>query len=327
MPYLLCSQRIYGHMPLPMAECPIWVRVIFSTAAPLFIFLSGVSISFAEEAHKPIKTLLKRIFQVLIIGVVIDVFVWQIVPFYNFDVLYLISFSLLIIIGIGRIPKILQILITAGLLISNVFLLDVYNFEIMTIELSGNILDFRMNTALHQFFIDGWFPLLPWSGIACSGYLLTKYRNELKRFNVIFLSTGVFLLILSMVLYQFNYDNIQPLRDGYAELFYPVKNYFWILLFGIMLSMVPVINSNISKTLPLSDLGKKSLFLYLLHTIIIAYIIPFIGQETESINWGIALVTFFGFYALLIAINHFIKPLIPYLKNGKYKIIGFLIGF
>ena len=78
---------------IPKADCPIWLRLIFSTAAPFFVFLSGVSIAFAEEARKPVGDLLKRIIQVLLIGVIIDILVWQIVPFYNFDVLYLISFS------------------------------------------------------------------------------------------------------------------------------------------------------------------------------------------------------------------------------------------
>lgn len=125
---------------------------------------------------------------------------------------------------------------------------------------------------------------------------------------------------------MFKYDNIQPLRDGYAELFYPVKDYFWLLIFGIMFSMIPVINSNYSKKFLLVGIGKNSLFLYFLHTVIIAYIIPFVAQETETINWGIALLTFIGFYLLLISINYFIKPFLPSLKSGKNKIIGYLIG-
>lgn len=169
---------------VPMAECPVWLRLIFSTAAPLFIFLSGVSISFAEEAKKPIGVLLKRIFQVLLIGVIIDSLVWQIVPFYSFDVLYLIAFSLLFIIATRRAPLAFQVLVTLILLISNVFLLDQYNFDIINISLSENVFDFKITTALHQFILDGWFPVLPWSGLAYSGYLLTKYRNKLNRFNL-----------------------------------------------------------------------------------------------------------------------------------------------
>jgi uncharacterized membrane protein len=312
---------------VPMADCPIWLRIVFSTAAPLFIFLSGVSISFAVEAGKPVGALLKRIFQVLLIGVIIDALVWHIVPFYSFDVLYLISFSLLLIIGIRRTPAVLQILLTVGLLATNFVFLDQYNFDIRTIDLSENVFDFKIITALHQFMLDGWFPVLPWSGIAFTGYLLAKYRYKLKRYNVAFLITGVLLVLLSVFLFLFNYDEVQPLREGYTELFYPVKDYFWMLLFGIMLSLIPVTNSDYAKTMPLSEIGKKSLFLYLLHSVIIAYIIPFVAIETETINWGIAILIFLGFYLLLIAINHFMKPFLPSLKSGKYKAIGYLIGF
>ncbi|WP_323756930.1 heparan-alpha-glucosaminide N-acetyltransferase domain-containing protein [Roseivirga sp.] len=312
---------------VPMADCPIWLRIIFSTAAPLFIFLSGVSIAFAQEAGKPTGALLKRIFQVLLIGVIIDALMWNIVPFYNFDVLYLISFSLLLIIGLSRIPAAFQILITAGILGANLLLLGQYNFDMATIELSGNVSDFSITTALHQFLIDGWFPVLPWSGVAFSGYLLAKYRYKLKPFSLGFSITGLVLILLSVYLYVFKYDVVQPLREGYTELFYPVKDYFWILLFGIMISLIPVLNSNYAKAAPLTGIGKQSLFLYLLHTMIIAFVIPLVTEETETTNWGMAALIFLGFYVLLIGIHHLMKPLLPALKNGKYKAIGFLLGF
>ena len=74
----------------------IWLRLISSLAAPLFIFLSGYSFFVSFNQNKNFYHKFSQALYILISAVFVDVFIWQIMPFQTFDVLYLISFALLI---------------------------------------------------------------------------------------------------------------------------------------------------------------------------------------------------------------------------------------
>jgi uncharacterized membrane protein len=77
----------------PYDNCPFLLRVLFSTAAPIFIFLSGYVYQF-QNSLKGKRPLYKRPLQILLLAVLIDSLVWKIVPFVTFDVLYLIAISM-----------------------------------------------------------------------------------------------------------------------------------------------------------------------------------------------------------------------------------------
>ena len=69
-------------------------RVICSLAAPLFIFISGLTFRVNMDSKK--SGLLKNAFYLLASAAFVDVAIWRIMPFCTFDVLYLIAFSQLI---------------------------------------------------------------------------------------------------------------------------------------------------------------------------------------------------------------------------------------
>ena len=311
----------------PFSRCPLGLRILFSIAAPLFIFLSGASVCLAEEAGKSSSVLLKRIVQVLIIGVIIDALVVKIAPFYTFDVLYLITFSLLIILILRQTPHFVQWTTATVLLVGNVFLLDHYQFDITTLSLSGDALEYSTATAFRQFVLDGWFPLLPWAGVACFGYLLCKKRNCLDNFSKAFLVAGSAVILLSIVIYTINSENIQPLRDGYTELFYPVKNFYWLLLSGLIFISISTLNASCYKPNFLSRIGSKSLFMYLLHIIIIEFLIPLFNQDAESFQVWISIGVFLGYIAFLNAFHYVTEPFIKSLKYGKMRMFGYILGF
>jgi len=50
----------------PFQNCPIALRILFSTAAPLFIFLSGVAVHISLKTGKTLGSVRKRALQILI---------------------------------------------------------------------------------------------------------------------------------------------------------------------------------------------------------------------------------------------------------------------
>ena len=71
------------------------IRIIFSLAAPIFIFIAGFTTQMNKINKKPES--LTRIIQILIIAIFIDFFIWHSIPLFTFDVLYLIGFSKIIL--------------------------------------------------------------------------------------------------------------------------------------------------------------------------------------------------------------------------------------
>src|ERR1700740_2737283 len=77
------------------APHPYWFRIYGSVAAPTFVFLAGLMVSFTSF-HKTysLAYYLKRGIAIICISACIDMFCWGAVPFATFDVLYVIGLSL-----------------------------------------------------------------------------------------------------------------------------------------------------------------------------------------------------------------------------------------
>ncbi|WP_185968907.1 heparan-alpha-glucosaminide N-acetyltransferase domain-containing protein [Carboxylicivirga sp. M1479] len=311
---------------VPINYCPLGLRLLFSIAAPIFIFLSGVSLCLAEEAGKPIKSQVKRIIQILLVAFIIDAFVWRIFPFYTFDVLYLIAFSLSLVLIIRKLALHYQLIITSTIFLASIILLEHYQFELSSLSLFG-IKQFSLTTAIKQALLSGWFPMLPWSGVCMLGYLLAKHRQALVRYKVYWYLAGLIFIGLSVVLYMQPGAIPADFRIGYTELFYPVKGNFYVLLLGLCCVLIPIIGTPYNKVSLLSAIGNKSLFIYFVHIIIIKYVFFPLVQDAESFQWWISAIHLLAFYLSIIAINYMVQTKVPDLKHGKYKRIGFITGF
>ena len=66
-------------------------RIICSLSAPIFLFLVGFNLKKGCNLNN-----LKKGLFILLSAVLIDLFIWNILPFYSFDVLYLIGFSIIL---------------------------------------------------------------------------------------------------------------------------------------------------------------------------------------------------------------------------------------
>lgn len=310
----------------PFGTCPYILRILFSTAAPIFIFLSGFSIQLSIESGKSDSNIITRAIQVIFIGAIIDVLVWKIFPFITYDVLYLLGFSSIIIVFLNRTKLGIQIAALALLLLFNLMILDHYQFKLQEIPVfeDNSSIDFR--EIIRHMALDGWFPLFPWAGIAILGYLASKYRKLFPSFYKYLLAVGTIAVFLFFILIlSLNGDN-PTLRDGYTELFYPVKDIFWLYLIGLIFLMTHALTKFKLKENYFSRLGETSLSIYLFHTILIKWYLPLFTQSKNNFSWSKMLISLMIFYIIISMFNLFIKHYLKKLKFGKYRILGFLIG-
>ena len=253
-------------------------RVICSLAAPLFIFISGLTFRVNIDNNK--RGLLKNAFYLLASAAFVDVAIWRIMPFCTFDVLYLIAFSQIITFFIFKLSPSLRVVTFCVL--AAVFLvvqqLVSYRFEIADSSISDVIVSegpyYSIQSNFKRLVFDGWFPILPWSLLFLSGSLISY-----QRLNVLFLEKKVTRFsawILFIGVFSISCANIsQDIRNGYMEVFYPFTGWI-VVLAGIWmicaLSFAKVFKGNQVVINYLQILGKKSLFVYVLHLTLISYI-------------------------------------------------------
>lgn len=77
---------------------PFLLRVVGSLAAPIFILLAGymLGIGILTKKHSSIHFFVRGLF-LMLIGALIDIFSWRVLPFFWFDVLYLIGLSTMLL--------------------------------------------------------------------------------------------------------------------------------------------------------------------------------------------------------------------------------------
>jgi hypothetical protein len=284
-------------------------------AAPLFIFISGMTFRVNLDSHK--VGLLKNALYLFGSAAFVDLFIWRITPFYTFDVLYLIAASQVISYFIFRLNPNWRIIAVALIVTLTIIAqrLLFYRFEISDISISDlatNNSAFNFPSVLQRLFFDGWFPILPWLLVFLSGALISYQRvSDLlleKKFVVnllwvLFVASFVFFVTVLK----------QEIRNGYMEVFYPFSGWV-IVVAGIWL----VTALSLSKALVRSRfilnyvqlLGKKSLFVYILHLAVISYIF----SALEKIS-----VFYFGLVSIVFV---FLIWLIVYLSSKeKCKLI------
>lgn len=231
-------------------------RIICSLSAPLFLFLVGFNL----KKGLTLPFLKKGLF-ILVCAALIDLFVWDIVPFYSFDVLYLIGFSVVLFPLWSKINTtfltgfIILILITAFVYQGIGF----YDYNLKEPTLS-QLNDFSVLTLTKNLFFDGWFPIFPWISIVIFGYLV---KNEAYRFNKL-IYIGVCSFLIGLFLIYLNQTSF--LREFAVEVFYPFNHSYLLLSFGwIVIIFSLQLNYSSKIFIPLIKLGKTSLFLYAFH--------------------------------------------------------------
>lgn len=330
---------------------PVGFRIFGSVAAPMFVFLAGMMVAFTTtvKAH-PLKYYLKRGFATIAMAAFIDGVIWDILPLVTFDVLYIIGLSMPLIFFFLKLNKMFQ-LVLIGLIFSITPLLQYYlgyvdvPSEVVISE--GNVLqNVKEIPVWRQFLFEGWFPFFPWIGVAFAGAFVGtfKFKIPAEDFNkksmlvgLALFATGLFfwLIINPNLTSNESFDGSAKTaqfwktlitREGYSELFYPPTLFYFFTFIGGILILIPLAFrvQHFAFLKPLTVFGKSSMLVYLLHTVLIAYI--FSNEESIFGNIGqknlLEFIGLFLLHSLLLWIICF-----GWQKFKKGKKFPFIVNF
>jgi uncharacterized membrane protein len=335
-------------------------RIYGSMAAPMFIFLAGMMVSYTAtiKAHKLIYYI-KRAAATIMVAALIDTFIWDILPFITYDVLYIIGLGMPLIFFFIKLPRIAQVILIV-LIFSVTPVLQFYlgyalsPGEVGLSDENGLAVPFNETIAAaqaipvwRQFLHEGWFPFFPWIGVSLLGAFVGsfKFKTAPEVFNKNLLLGGGIMFALGIAMWltfmpdvssNINFSSEPKMsalfwktlltREGYSELFYPPTLFYLFTFLGFILMLIPLMYKLQKNTVLnlLTVFGRSSLLVYILHTVFIATIF----SNEESIFGNIGQHTFpvfLGLYLIHALVLWLICFGVQKLKKGKQ--FPFLINF
>lgn len=317
-----------NYSPLLAEPHPLWLRMMGSYAAPIFILLStGMVILNKNKEKHDLDYYLLRGSIIIFFGVLMDLLNWGIFPFVSYDILYLIGLALPVVyvvrhcrisqlISLGLIFFIFAWILQKGAgyhsAILEVYLDHPYWPGIMRLFLSG--------------LVDGWFPIFPWLGYAFFGAAFFKIiflnSNQLVSKKMLFLAMltaticFIFLFLPGNGIANVSNGGILESRIGYSEIFYPPTLFYLFSSLSVFLILAyaaqHLYQYKLSSVICL--FGRHSMLIYILHLIIDAHILsPLIalnGEETIS-----RISTYIAMIFITMTALYFICKFIDYLKK------------
>ncbi|MCC7007113.1 MAG: DUF1624 domain-containing protein [Ottowia sp.] len=272
---------------------------------------------------------LKRALFIIAVAVCVDIFIHQRNPFQELDVLYLIGFSMPLVILTLRLP----IYVQYGMIFFVFAFAELarWHFGYVPMHTSEN---FGFNTLfkqlshldLKQWLVNGDFPLLPWAGVMLFGGLIGKLYVASKDVcffqKTFFFKHIIFIFSLGILLTTILPKPSMYVVGGYAELFYPAST--GLLLCLILAPMILLfLADHIQKRNLLAEIGRSSLAIYVLHLFLIHYVF---GRLLETV---LSLQTFFLLYMAHFAIIYCFSCLLVKLKTKYPKMpttVTWIIG-
>lgn len=288
---------------------PLWFRYIGTFAAPLFVTLSGMMIMMGiQSKSRPFLYFLKRGLWILGVAACLDLFIWRSYPFTCVDVLYLIGVATPITYLFAKLrPKVRWVLIV-GVVALAIPLRHIWGYcEVPTLVSLTQPLPYAhyFSAIWRHWLIDGWFPLLPWIAFMWLGVQLESLRPTLHTYLRRIFLIGVLLYAGGVAGLS---QHVPFIRDGYSELFYPLGPSFFLAAVGCMLVLYALIQrfrfEKFSKIVTL--FGKRSLFIYIAHLVIIVYLIPHSKKIAFGPFWiycAFTLLVLWGSAVILNACN------------------------
>lgn len=262
-----------------------WFRVVSSFAAPTFIAIAGMMVALAaSRGHYGWGKALVRGALLVTVGALIEAVIYKVVPFYSYDVLYLIGIACPLTYLFTLLPRVWQLALIALIFLAA----PVLQWKFGYTDNPGEYIFWGSDAGtregvpknptglLQHLFIDGWFPLFPWLGMSFAGATIAQVffmppREEASRRIVL---VAAVLLIVGIAAW-WAYPGPAYVRDGFSELFYPATIGFIITACGVVLALLWVVGFAPSSPLfaLLRWLGECSLLMYVLHLAIITYIL------------------------------------------------------
>ncbi|MDD4848234.1 MAG: heparan-alpha-glucosaminide N-acetyltransferase domain-containing protein [Bacteroidales bacterium] len=280
-------------------DTPFWFRIITSVAAPTFIAVSGYLLGVVKERERFsfVRKSLIRGGLFILIAVLIDLFIWGIIPSLTMDILYLIGIAVIISPLVAKLPKFWHFMLAMVLMIFPLYIiwgyhLDVYCLKCFHFESElwqANVThtlsyfdvqeDFSILRMLQSWLVDGRFPIFPWLGIYLICFWFGMYFDRMQKSELIENNYQVvFSLVVMIAGIIYLAHSERPIRLGFSELYYPPDFVFLItiLMFLYFILFIPrhVLEHKIFY--PFRIMGQSSLMLYVVHIILIVYVLPYI---------------------------------------------------
>ena len=279
-------------------------RMLCSMAAPLFVSLSGYALYISQKKHG--RPNYSNGLYILVSAILVDVCSWGIWPLHTFDVLYLIGIAWLL--NSFLYPKSMlvkwSVLVSIGLI--SILLHQTFSYRFENTDLSlKTIHDWHFNwIAWQRLLLDGWFPLFPWLMLSVLGLIFAQWSDQQTSFKPIrFYSSS--LVFIALFIWHSIQTTTAPLREGYIELFYPLSPVFLVCVFALMLMSNGIIHwfkQQHWQWARFNMIGQHSLFVYMLHTLIISKLISPYAGELNPPAFGLLMLVFIGsMYAVVYA--------------------------
>lgn len=244
---------------------------------------------------------LKRGAVLLAIAALLDMLVWQVVPFTAVDVLYLIGVSLPLTYLSLRLPRVLGWMSAIGIFVAAEAMRRLFGYTDYptTITLMGElyVTPTQPTSILQHWIVDGWFPMLPWLGFALFGaqweYARRPGSNDRNRRTLLI---GMALVDAGWIWWRLVPAGMLT-RGDYSEVFYPATLPFIATAIGVVLVLFGIVDrfgGNVCWQ-PFRVLGESALAMYVLHFIVIRFVLAEIFED-ETLG------SFAVLYALMLAI-------------------------
>jgi uncharacterized membrane protein len=265
---------------------PFSFRLFGSFAAPLFVFLAGFMVSTnAGKKHYGILYFLEKAFITLLVAVALDMACWRIIPFTTFDVLYVIGLSCPLVFLLSKLNRWLHLSLTLIFFIATPLIHFKFGYKTEVVEVSLGAEDIWKALSVYPFwshlFVDGWFPVFPWMGVALFGGFVGRLRmeNTVEKGNRLFLVAGMLMLLAGIITWSIQKPDLL-VREGYSELFYPPTTGYFLVYLGLDLILLALLYKVKDNLLLLFFVvyGRSSMFMYILQGVFIAAVFNvFIG--------------------------------------------------
>jgi len=208
--------------------------------------------------------------------------------------------------------------------VANILLIHIYDFDFSEVDFYSITSDFNFRESINHLLYDGWFPIFPWMGVFFLAYFISKY--ELFKKHNWYLYVGLLFLSIYFLLITVPFQTIQPLRKGYTELFYPLTGSFWLYILGLLCVVTYFIRLDKYFNKGLSILGAFSLPIYVLHTVIISFVLPYFNQDANNFILQKLVISMILFYFIIIVYVFILKKYKNLLKDGPLRYLGYILG-
>jgi uncharacterized membrane protein len=284
-----------------------WFRLISSFAAPTFIVIAGITtVVSANATNNTWKHYLARGALLLAVAATVDLIIWKIIPFYSYDVLYLIGIACPVTYFFARVKPIWQL----GVITAVFVLTPILQWKLGYTDVPGEtylwgryagqqeVIAIKPTGVISHLLVDGYFPVFPWLGLSLAGAAIAQ-AVFVSRPNYRRLALMMVALLLVGIAVWTAYPGQQYTRDNYSELFYPPTIGFVLTALGLVMVLLFLIDRTAASPIytPFRWFGECALFIYILHLAIIAYVLePMFGElnlaNFMAVNFGTVVVLF-----------------------------------